>query len=157
MSNPAVHEARAHAERSWQLSIQYTKLLADLTDWEKSSAADGSPLLTARVSGPDQEKALLAFINGTTAVVLDTRAAHQRPSIDFSVPGRVVCLWRTGGVWVEMWHPAAPAQKRPSPALLADLPRVTGPLGTVRRLVSRPSARLPFSRRARATALTKEN
>ncbi|MFF8610857.1 hypothetical protein ACF06X_33665 [Streptomyces sp. NPDC015346] len=155
MSNAAAHEARAYAERSWKLNRQYTKLDAELTGWEQSTAADGSPLLTVRISGPDQEKALLAFTNGTS-VVLDTRTPHQWPAVDFSVEGRVVCLWRTGGVWVEMWHPEAAAPLSPSPALLADLPRPTGRQGAVRRLASRPSARLPFGWRSRASASTKE-
>jgi hypothetical protein len=70
-------------------------------------------------------------------------AGDIRPGFDYSVPGRTACVWRSHGVWVELWVsdtpsvPVAPAQ----PAR--------------RRLLTRPGARLPFTRNRR-TADQKE-
>jgi hypothetical protein len=57
-------------------------------------------------------------------------------------PGRVVCVWRTGGVWVELWHHDRPTAVVPTPAVMPQ---------------SRPSGRLSFPNLRRLTALTKEN
>ena len=72
------------------------------------------------------------------------RPGDQRPGFDYTVPGRVICVWRSEGVWVQIWHPDTdPTDPDPGPRP-TPLPRAG-----VRRLLKRPSARLPYTRNRR--------
>jgi hypothetical protein len=107
------HEIAAKdvASTAW---YQYTKshsLDALVPGWRVSTAPDGAPRLTVEVVGPDAEQALRGFAH--EAFLILTAPDDTRPVMDTTVPGRIGCWWRTGGVWVEIWHPdttAAPAE-----------------------------------------------
>lgn len=133
-------DARDHVARTWTEHMQLRRMqgmTAMLTDWEQSTAADGALLLTARVGGPDRQVAMEAFANSVT-VVLDGRGPRHAPHYDYSQPGRVVCVWRTGGVWVELWHPDTVSD------VVASLEPVRTP--SVAAEVKKPGGRLPFRR-----------
>ncbi|WP_327335867.1 hypothetical protein OG384_04335 [Streptomyces sp. NBC_01324] len=97
----------------------------ELTDWTTVRLDNGVLLVSARITGPDPAVALREF-----SVRQEERLGHrvdpavgdQPPSLDFSVPGRTACVWRLGGVWVEVWHPGTPA---PAPAPLAQAVAIT--------------------------------
>lgn len=116
--------------RAWHLFARNQFPTALVPDWRTSTAEDGKPQLSAQVVGEQAQEALHNFASGYPLVL-----GHDglRPVVEYR-PGRVVCVWRTGGVWVELWHPDAPAAPEPS---LAVMPK--------RRFS--PSARLPFARR----------
>jgi hypothetical protein len=87
-------------------------------------------------------------------------AGDQRPQFDVSQPGRVVLVWRYGGVWVELWHPetavdapegAEPADSAPVPSVAVQATPIPKPAGPARSLISRASDRLPFTRRHKET------
>ncbi|WP_331728760.1 hypothetical protein OG693_39305 (plasmid) [Streptomyces sp. NBC_01259] len=136
----------------------------ELTDWTTVRLDNGVLLVSARITGPDPAVALREF-----GVRQEERLGHrvdpavgdQPPSLDFSVPGRSACVWRLGGVWVEVWHPDTPV---PVPALSRPAQRVSRPIPTPPRrpavTATTPSGRLPLGQRLtriRRTLTTKEN
>ncbi|MFJ8677293.1 hypothetical protein [Streptomyces sp. NPDC093589] len=107
-----------------------------LIDWEAGSAPDGAPLVSARVVGPNPEKALHQFAGGYLVRVGDN---GQRPTYDLSDPDVTAVVWRTEGVWVRLWAPEA---RRPKPSAPTSPRPATKPAASA----IRPSARLPFRR-----------
>lgn len=151
-TNSAATAALEHAARSWQLFAREKGYTATVTDWRTEHTPDGTPLLSARVTGRGAGYALGRFARDFYVVL---QPGDVRPQFDISQPGRTVLVWRYGGVWVELWHPeGADAAVEPVPAALA--PEVAAPAATAsaaRRLflLRRPSGRLPFTRKPRTT------
>ncbi|MEV6165753.1 hypothetical protein AB0L71_28335 [Streptomyces sp. NPDC052052] len=139
----ALIETKLSAVRSWYQAVRDRYPSALVPDWRVGTAEDGAPRLTVQVIGEHAQEALHHFASGYPLAL--GSAGDLRPVCEFR-PGRVVCVWRSNGVWVEMWHHDLPPVTAPSPAVMPK-----------RRFIS-PSARLPFPRRPRPTALTtKEN
>lgn len=138
----ALIETKESATRSWYLAVRDRYPSALVPDWRPGTAEDGAPRLTVQVIGEQAREALHHFASAYPLAL--AQGGDLRPVFEYR-PGRVVCVWRTRGVWIEMWHHDFPATPAPSPALMP------------RRRVS-PSGRLPFPRRPRTAALaTKEN
>ncbi|WP_331764780.1 hypothetical protein [Streptomyces sp. NBC_01238] len=128
----ALIETKLSAVRSWYLAVRDRYPSALVPDWRVGDAEDGAPLLTVQVIGEHAQEALHHFAS-IYHLTLDD-AGDLRPVFEYR-PGRVVCVWRSNGVWVELWHPDLPSVPAPSPALM---PR--------RRPLS-PSGRLPLGQR----------
>lgn len=130
--------AKVETERLW---AGRTRL-----DWTTSRLEDGTPTLSARIRGRHEATVLTVFANSAT-VYFEGRPhtpGDQLPALDVTVPGREVCVWRTGGVWVELWHPTIPA-----PAAPAAQGPVVPPSTPALRLSGRGllGGRLPYTRR----------
>ena len=135
----AVNAVMAQAVRAWLLFAEERGTKATLDGWTAGRSLDGSPVLTARVVGPEADRYLRLFT--TEHPLILGRPGDQRPGFDYSVPGRVTCVWRSEGVWVQIWHPdTEPTDPGPRPE---------PPRAGVRRLLKRPSGRLPFTRNRR--------
>ena len=131
----AAQAARLETEHLW---ARRTRLGA----WQAHRLEGGTISLSVQVHDRHAWQKLTEF-TASACVYFDGRprtSGDQGPHLDVTVPGRVAVVWRTGGVWVELWHPdpataptepvepATPVVKaRPTPALLG--------------------ARLPFTRR----------
>lgn len=131
----AAQAARLEAEHLWAYTHR-------LTPWTAYQLDDGTITLSAQITTRGGTLVLAEF----AARAYDhfegrpRTAGDQLPALDVSVPGREACVWRTGGVWVELWHPTVvPAGTSPSGARSA---RVVRP---ARRGLA--GARLPFGRR----------
>lgn len=135
----AVRAVTEQAVRAWLLFTQERTVKARLSDWTTSRGPDGSPVITTRLVGPDADRWLRLFTSDYLLVL--GRPGDQRPFFDYSTPGRVTCVWRSEGVWVQIWHPDTdPTDPGPRPE---------PPRAGVRRLLKRPSGRLPFPRTRR--------
>lgn len=150
----AVTTAAEHAARSWQLFTREKGYTATVTDWRTEHTPDGTPLLSARVTGRGAGYALGRFARDFYVVL---QPGDVRPQFDISQPGRTVLVWRYGGVWVELWHPeTVDAVVEPVPAAPAPPVVVSAPVASsaARRLflLRRPSGRLPFTRKSRTTS-----
>lgn len=133
MTDTALADAKKDAQRAWYLFANGRQFQAKVPDWRVGSTPDGAPRLSVEVVGLDAATALRLFA-GEYPLILG-QLGDQRPAFDYSTPGRITCVWRESGVWIELWHPeavAVPAPARPS---------------APRRSLSRPSGRLPFGRR----------
>jgi hypothetical protein len=137
----AITIERLAAEDCWKLLRKTTGFRARLETWQRIDSERG-PLLSARVTGADTAKAV-RWIAATNAV--QDSGVSQQAVIDYSVPGRVACVWRTNGVWVELWHsdPADGPGAAPESSVKPAARRAA--------LLRRPSARLPFTRRKKET------
>ncbi|MEU1099328.1 hypothetical protein [Streptomyces sp. NPDC005877] len=132
--------AKHRAAQAWKLHCSsHPRIRSTLGTWTNSTAADGTPMLSCRVTGPDARDALQSWARDHTLFL--SSDGDQRPTFDYSVPGRVTCVWRTGGVWIEMWHPDTP---KPTPAIVAALVASRTSPGILRRFS--PSGRLPITR-----------
>lgn len=140
---PDVIETKGAATRSWYLAVRDRYPSALVPDWQAGTTASGDPLLSARVIGEHAAQALQRFAVDDVHTIRNGDG-DQRPVFEYR-PGRVVCVWRTRGVWVELWHPDTPAVPTPTPAVM---PKRLGGLF--------PSGRLPFPRRDPVTVI-KEN
>ncbi|WP_327335182.1 hypothetical protein [Streptomyces anulatus] len=120
---------------------------ATLVDWVQTTADDGSPLVSARLAGPHEPDALVVF-----GARQESYLALQRPvpgdvlpTLDYTVPGRVACVWRQDGVWTEVWHPNTPeaptAAVTPPRVVPAPPPRATVAVTPSGRLPRRPANR----------------
>lgn len=121
-----------------------------LVDWQETRTDDGTLLLSARVDGPNPGGALHQFAD-RQAQFLANRSllpGDQLPALDVSVPGREACVWRTDGVWVELWRPdTASSVPEPVPAPVpAPQPVQAAPKPSPRGLLG---GRLPFARTRR--------
>ncbi|MFD9249571.1 hypothetical protein [Streptomyces bottropensis] len=134
------------ADRQWLALLKYSGMKAELGPWERLDTEAG-PLLSARVDGPDAALAVQGLVTGDRVVGIV--GGFHRPSLDYTVPGRIACVWQSNGVWVEFWHPDQPAV---APTPLTARPKapqaVVSPRAVARQsLISRASGRLPFPRR----------
>lgn len=139
VSSEALITEKEHAVHAWYLFTQGSNLKAIVPDW-RTSTSPGTPHLSAEVVGPDAAEALHFFASDYPLVL--GRPGDQRPVADYSVPGRVSCVWRSNGVWVELWHPdtqKTTSQSAPAP------PRPQGPV------FARLSIRRQFTRRSKET------
>lgn len=131
----AAQAARLEAEHLWAYTHR-------LTPWTAHRLDDGSITLSAEITSRGGTLVLAEFAARAYGHFegRPRTAGDQLPALDVSVPGREACVWRTGGVWVELWHPTVV----PAGPGLSDA-------GSVR--VVRPArrglagARLPFGRR----------
>lgn len=111
---------------------------ADLTDWVQSTTPDGHQMVSARLSAPLCAEMWSTFAaRQEVTVALRSGVGDVLPALDYSVPGRTGCVWREGGVWVEVWHPNTPeaSAPRPGPPVGAPVsaPRIRRNSGTCTR------------------------
>ncbi|AKZ60758.1 putative PCQ3_100 (plasmid) [Streptomyces ambofaciens ATCC 23877] len=140
MPDSTVTAARLQAVHAWQSFTTDRNLKAVVPDWRTRTAADGRPVLSAEVAGPGAAHALRLFA-GNYYLALP-QSGDLRPFWDVDVPGRTVLVWRSGGVWVELWHPDTVTSLPAAPA------QPVRPVQAREGLLSRASARLPYTRRA---------
>lgn len=131
---------RLAAEDGWKILRATTGFRARLEAWQRTDS-DLGPLLSARVTGLDAVRAVRWMAAGS-AVGAD--ASSLQAVLDYSVPGRVACVWQSNGVWVELWHPDPLEAVQEPPAAAARPARR-------RALLRGPSGRLPFTRRSKET------
>ncbi|MFC8339221.1 hypothetical protein ACFUJX_19730 [Streptomyces rubiginosohelvolus] len=133
---------------------------AALTDWVQSTTPGGAPMVSARLDGP-----LCADMWAVFAARQEVTVAQRSgvgdvlPALDYSVPDRTGCVWREGGVWVEVWHPntpEAPAPRPGSPVAVTAPPRPV-PAPPPRPPAVTPSALLPRRTANRNRNTTEEN
>lgn len=136
LADPTPNDVKHEAAGAWNRHSASTRYSAFLAPWAGETAADGAPMVTARVTGPRAELAMREFAND-----LDPAGLEQRPQVDYSEPGVVACAWRRGGVWVRLWATDTPSAPAPTPLVM---PARVAPL---------PSGRLPYRR----NTTTKEN
>ncbi|WP_432185440.1 hypothetical protein [Streptomyces tendae] len=133
----AAHAARLEAEHLWAGRTR-------LNPWTAHRLEDGTIALSAEVHVRYAPTALASFTANAYTYFEGRpgKPGDQLPALDVSVAGREACVWRTGGVWVELWHPvtAPAAVDRPEP-------RPAGTSRPPRRGL--PGARLPFGRRSK--------
>lgn len=91
------------ALRAWHFRHRDTAAANALTGWTTTTARDGRPCHTAQVTCPDAVNVLTGFVNSNP--VGGVRGDQQRPVLDYSVPGRISCVWLLDGEWVEWWAP----------------------------------------------------
>ncbi|MGY5127347.1 hypothetical protein [Streptomyces nigrescens] len=136
---PTVGDVKAQAARVWAGRDATKRLGAHLTPWTDGTAADGSPMVSARVLGQHAEEAMRLFANG-----LDPLGPVERCLLVGYSDGVVALAWRRDGVWVRLWA----ADTAPAP--------VPTPLVMPARVATLPSGRLPYRRNNRPTT-AKEN
>ncbi|MFM9373207.1 hypothetical protein [Streptomyces sp. Da 82-17] len=132
----AVKEATV---RAWYQFAGERRRTAIVPDWRVGRTDDGTPSLSCEVVGRDAAELLHQFAD-QSPLRLD-HPGDLRPTFDYSTPGRTACVWRWNGVWVELWHPDTA-----STPVVEQRPE--------RRLLRRPSGRLPFRRRLNTTKET---
>lgn len=127
---PTVGDIKTETVRVWTGRDATKRLGAHLTPWTDGTAADGAPLVSARVLGQHAEQAMRLFANG-----LDPLGPVERcPLVDYT-DGVVALTWRRGGVWVRLWAAdTAPVTQAPTPLVMPA------------RVTSLPSGRLPYRR-----------
>lgn len=156
MSDPiAVQHA---ASRAWSLFTQDRQTTETVENWETGTTPDGSPCLSGQVVGDNPALALRLF-TADYPIPLG-QPGDQRPHAEYR-EGRVVTVWRSAGVWVELWHPEVPIP-RPGPPVAAQRPARPVPAPPRRTAVAAatPSGRLPLGQRLtdiRRALATKEN
>lgn len=128
-----------HATRSWTTFVVDRNRNARLSPWKTRTAADGQLLVSFEVVGPDAAPALAAFA-GMAEYLRALQSDDLRPVFDYDTPDRVACVWRTAGVWVELWHPDTPPAAPAAPVPSQQTVRPPS-------LLSRASTRLPYTRR----------
>ena len=137
MLDPAALTAQQTVQTAWQQAGRNPK---SLTGWTSTRRDDGTLLLTAHVTGIADPEVLCLFAAHRSPLLADyikPGTGDTLPALDYPAPGRTALSWRTGSVWVELWHQDTPtAPERPTPALM---PQHAPPRGV-------PSARLPFTR-----------
>lgn len=135
-----VTTARGHARAAWLLFTGERNLRPRLVDWQTGTAPDGSPQVSARVDGPGGADALRRFTASHHLAL--GNPGDLRQSFDYTVPGRTACVWRSSGVWVELWHPDSP-ETAPAPVHAPSRPASAARWGL--------GGRLPYSRRRTET------
>lgn len=164
MNDLAPGKARDTLASSWYGYTHDRNLRAILTDWQTSTAGDGTPMLSGRVAGKGATHALAQFI-ALGQIGLKTEG-DTRPGLDFSTPGRVAYVWRYFGVWVELWHPdgadaapkpVEPVQSAPVPPQAVQTDPVRDPIPTAARraFLRGPGGRLLFTRKQRKETTTR--
>ncbi|GAA3153704.1 hypothetical protein ACFQ0X_43940 [Streptomyces rectiviolaceus] len=133
------------AVRAWNQRHRGTAVADALTAWTSTTAHDGRPLHTARVDCPDAVNVLTRFVNNSPAGGVN--GDQQRPVLDYSVPGRIGCLWLLDGEWIELWAPDGQAPV-PEPRQVVGLtPAMADALPASVGNGNGPSGRLSFTRR----------
>ncbi|MFJ1782452.1 hypothetical protein ACIOKA_37735 [Streptomyces anulatus] len=135
--------AKARLIRDWYDSGAGRQ--ATLTDWVQSTTPDGSPMMSARLTGSHESHALALFgARQETYLALGSAPGDVLPSLDCSVPGRTGLVWRHDGVWTEVWHPNTPEvpTPHPGPPVAATVPSRPVPMPP-RTVAVTPSGRLP--------------
>lgn len=149
LSSPyeGLYESADGAALAWRRRFRGSNTAGALTDWHASTAADGRPLHVARIDCADSASKLIEFVNGSH--VQGLTGDQQRPVLDYSVPGRIQCLWLLDGEWIQLWAPdvQAPTVFTPTPGI-GLTPAMADRL--LAAAVSRPSGRLPFTRRTKS-------
>ena len=117
-----------------------------LVDWQATHAADGTLMLSARIDGPNPGRALHQFADRQSQFLANRPEPGDRlPVLDVSAEGREACVWRTQGVWVEIWCPDTATTVQDAPGSVpAPASPVPGP--SPRGLLG---GRLPFARNRR--------
>jgi hypothetical protein len=130
-----ITEERLAAQHRWDIFLRSSELIASLGTWQEVRTELG-PLLSVQVTGPQAARAVTSLTD--SGHLCPTVPPFRRPQLDYSVPGRVACVWQSSGVWVEFWHPdtVTAAPPAPKPSALAGTRKPT-----------RPSGRLFFTRR----------
>jgi hypothetical protein len=133
------------ASRAWSLFTQDRQTTETVENWETSTTPDGSPCLSGQVVGANPAHALRLF-TADYPIPLG-QPGDLRPTVDYR-DGRVVTVWRSAGVWVELWHTEVPIP-RPGPPVAAQRPArpVPAPPRRTAVTVSSPSGRLPLGQR----------
>jgi hypothetical protein len=144
MTDPiAVQHAAA---RAWSLFTQDRQRTTETVEnWETGTTPDGSPCLSGQVVGANPADALRLF-TADYPIPLG-QPGDLRPTVEYR-DGRVVTVWRSAGVWVELWHPEVPIP-RPGPPVGAQRPArpLPAPPRRTAVAVSSPSGRLPLGQR----------
>ncbi len=135
----ALIEAKQRAVHAWYRFAHDRNLQARVPDWRTSTAPDGTPKLSVEVVGPGAAHVLHLFASCYPLIL--GQPGDLQPTFTYDTPGRTSCVWRTGGVWVELWHPdtATGPHTPDGPVPAPQAPRTT----------RRPSGRLPFVRRTK--------
>lgn len=128
------------ASRAWSLFTQDRKTAETVENWETGTTPDGAPCLSGQVVGDNPALALRLFTSDYPIPL--GQPGDQRPTVDYR-DGRVVTVWRSAGVWVELWHPETPIP-RPGPPAVAQRPARPIPAPPRR---TTPSGRLPLGQR----------
>ncbi|MFF7631404.1 hypothetical protein [Streptomyces cyaneofuscatus] len=150
--------AKARLIRDWEESGAGRH--ATLVAWVQSTTPDGVPMMSARLDVLPPAGALAVFAaRQEVAVALRSGAGDVLPALDYSVPGRIGCVWREGGVWVEVWHPNTPEAPapRPGPPVAVTAPPRPVPAPPPRPPAVTPSAPLPRRTANRNRNTTEEN
>ncbi|MFD8384300.1 hypothetical protein ACFV2X_38260 [Streptomyces sp. NPDC059679] len=98
---PSTIRARRDAARAW---YSHQPATPPITVWALTGTPTGQPMLTAQAYGLGAYEALHRFASDASECPRTSGSnGDQEPVMDFSEPGRVSCVWRTGGVWVCLW------------------------------------------------------
>lgn len=135
----AAHAARLEAEHLWAGRTR-------LSTWTAHRLEDGTVALAAEVHARYAPKVLASFTANAYSYFEGRpgQPGDRLPALDVSLPDREACVWRTGGVWVELWHPVTVPAAGNGPEA-----RPAGSVRPPRRGL--PGARLPFGRRSKTT------
>ena len=140
------------AHRAWILfrsTAQGSLLDAHLDGWQESGSPVGV-LLSARVDGADASRAVVKFAEFEPTDRSETLGPSTCPQLDYTLPGRVACVWQSNGVWMELWAPdTVPASDTPAEAAPNPITAPSPPARSPWRVLSRPSGRLPYTRRTK--------
>lgn len=137
--HPSALTVKYDVFKNWRTAT--TSWRASLAPWTTSRTSDGDLMVSAEVRGEDAPVALREFTH-THSMLLERRPDRHPedllPVLDVADPDRIACVWRTDGVWVQLWHPdIRPARRRPSRTVRR------------RRLLAAAGGRLPFTRKSR--------
>ncbi|MEU8469532.1 hypothetical protein AB0F30_16685 [Streptomyces sp. NPDC029006] len=141
--------AQEHAVHSWTIAMATRDFTATLTAWTTNIAPDGSPIVSAEVTGPGAEDALDRFASEYHVHL--PHPGDLRPQFDIEATDRTVLVWRRDGVWVELWHPN-PVPTRPGPAQTVPDAVQPASASAVRAALRGLGDRLPTTRRNKETS-----
>lgn len=163
MTTPALHPDAVKAKydllKRWRDTEAGRK--ETLSSWKVTRLDDGALMVSARVRGPNPGQAFDQFVDRQAMYLanrMGSETTDRLPALDVTDPGRTAVVWRTDGVWVELWHPAEaagrpqPRQAAPEPSTAVQgAPTLRPSPSTIpaarRSLLTRASGRLPYTRR----------
>ncbi|CAL9668314.1 hypothetical protein SUDANB145_07278 (plasmid) [Streptomyces sp. enrichment culture] len=131
-----------HTRRLWREHEQYAAPgRVRLDEFTARTLTDDNTVWSARVRGDRVHESLVLFAQQVGSYFAGSRLAGDLvPFLDVDVPGREAVVWRSGGVWVELWAPTGTGDGETAAG--AALAVSTGV----------PSGRLPFRRRPKSPA-----